>query len=86
MVMGPPDDERTRNLLALTRTTFSPSRAIIYIDPLNPPFRLANVNGSVRGLVELQEDAPSIRICEDGTCGLPTSDLGEARRVLGRMP
>lgn len=73
-------------LLPLIRSTFIPNRVLLHFDPANPPFGVANVNGSVRSLVEeLEKQAgikENIRICENFTCGMPIESEEELKERL----
>ena len=80
--MGPIADDRTRAFLDLVHGYYNPAQVVIHIDPSNPPKRLAMVNDAVKALLEVKEDAPSLRICEGGVCGLPITDFTEARLAV----
>ncbi|PIL27795.1 hypothetical protein GSI_10948 [Ganoderma sinense ZZ0214-1] len=73
-------------LLSLIRSTFIPNRVLLHFNPSNPPFGIANVNGSVRSLVEevqkRKDVKENVRICENFTCGLPIEDAEELKKRL----
>ncbi len=80
--MGAPQDDRTKALLSLVWASYHPAQVVIYIDPANPPRRLAEVNETIKALLDVKEDVPSLRVCEGGVCGLPILELEEARQAL----
>lgn len=82
IVMGRRTDEVTRTILQVVRETYSPAQMTIFIDPEQPSMRLAEVNETVRALLDVQETVPSVRICEGGVCGLPLTEMDEIRRKL----
>lgn len=82
--MGTREDERTQALLKLVREAYTPAQVVIFIDPAKPPESLAKLNDTFKALLDVEEDVPSVRICEGGVCGLPVTDLVEVRRALGR--
>ena len=76
-------------LLKRIRGSFIPNRVLIHIDPFNPPRGLAQMNASLRSLVEELEAKGSggavkenVRICENFTCGLPIEDVAELEEKL----
>ncbi|RDX46148.1 hypothetical protein OH76DRAFT_1407279 [Lentinus brumalis] len=76
-------------LLKLIRSTFIPNRVLIHLDPTNPPRKLAELNSSLRSLVqELDKKGPgaelkeNVRICENFACGLPIEDTEELKKRL----
>jgi len=79
-------------LQAIHGTRYIPNKVVIQIDPENPPSELARYNSVVEGVLEgLERDKAdgkevkeSLRICRDFACGLPITDLEQARKeVLG---
>ncbi|KAI1788099.1 hypothetical protein LXA43DRAFT_1161917, partial [Ganoderma leucocontextum] len=76
--------------LGLIRSTFIPNRVLLHFDPGNPPFGVANFNGSVRSLVEELEERgdvkENVRICENFTCGLPIETEEELKKRLPPLP
>lgn len=70
----------TRGMLNLIQTSFIPNKVLIRIDPNYPPKALAELNDTVKALLEEKE--PALRICEGGTCGMPIKDLELARKAL----
>nr|XP_019009574.1 cold-induced thioredoxin domain-containing protein [Kwoniella pini CBS 10737]OCF48355.1 cold-induced thioredoxin domain-containing protein [Kwoniella pini CBS 10737] len=87
IIIGSPSDNKTTQLLQVIRSTYSPNQVIIQIDPSNPPYGLGKLNDVVKSLVDNieagKEDEVSLRICENGSCGLPVKDLEEAKKLLG---
>ena len=77
-------------LLSLIRSTFVPNRVLLHFNPSNPPFGIANVNGSVRSLVEdlgkRKDVNENVRICENFTCGMPIEDVEELKKRLSLPP
>ncbi len=77
-------------LLPLIRSTFIPNRVLLHFDPANPPFGIANVNGSVRNLVQEREERgkveENVRICENFTCGMPIESEEELKKRLPLLP
>jgi uncharacterized protein YyaL (SSP411 family) len=82
--MGSHEDDRTKALLGLVREKYAPAQVVIYIDPTIPPRRLATANETVKALLDVKEDVPSLRVCEGGFCGVPIFDIEEARQALRR--
>ena len=67
------------------REGYSPGQVIIHLDRSRKLDGLAEMNGTVKALLEGKEDEEScLRVCEGGVCGLPVASLEEARRVLGQ--
>ena len=77
-------------LQAIHGTRYIPNKVVIQIDPENPPLDLARYNSVVKGILEgMERDnadgkevKESLRICRDFACGLPITDLGEARKEV----
>lgn len=80
MITGAADDEQTVALLRLVNSVYMANKVVIRIDPAHPPKGLAELNETVKSL--LDESKASLRICEGGTCGLPITDLAEAERAI----
>ncbi len=66
---------------------------LIHLDPANPPRKLAELNSSLRSLVqELDKKGPgaelkeNVRICENFACGLPIEDTEELKKRLPLIP
>lgn len=59
-----------------------PNKVVIHLDLENPPKKLAELNETVKALLEARDNTPALRVCEGGVCGMPVKDLGEARKVV----
>jgi hypothetical protein len=77
-------------LQAVNEIKYIPNKIVIQIDPENPPTELARYNSVVKGILEgMERDKAagkeikeSLRICRDFACGLPFTDLEEARKEV----
>ncbi|WVW79178.1 hypothetical protein I302_101144 [Kwoniella bestiolae CBS 10118] len=83
IIIGSPSDPLTRRYLNLVHTIYAPYQVIIHIDPSHPPKALAEENDVIKSLIQGMINEVSLRICENGTCGLPIKDIEEAKKVLG---
>ncbi|WWC91430.1 uncharacterized protein L201_006376 [Kwoniella dendrophila CBS 6074] len=89
IIIGQPSNPKTQELLSLARSVYAPNQVLIQIDPSNPPNGFAEMNDVIKSLIEPiiagKEDKNhiSLRICENGSCGLPVKDVEQAREVLG---
>ncbi|KAK6904460.1 hypothetical protein I203_105273 [Kwoniella mangroviensis CBS 8507] len=83
IIIGSPDNPLTQQFLHLVHTIYAPNQVLLLIDPSHPPSALAEHNGVVKSLIEGDPTEVTLRICENGTCGLPIKDVEEAKKVLG---
>ncbi|OCH88385.1 hypothetical protein OBBRIDRAFT_734556 [Obba rivulosa] len=89
LVVTEPSAAEAAPFLKVIRSRFIPHRVLIHLDPAHPPRKLAKENATLRALivdVEKNVDGkaarPSVRICENFTCGLPIEDVAEVEKVL----
>ena len=74
------EDEATSKFLHAIHGVFLPNRVLIRLAPSAPPRELARWNGTLRALVDGLPDAePSVRVCENLTCGRPIYDPAELK-------
>jgi hypothetical protein len=78
VILGPPEDERTRALAARARTLLGPEEAVVVVDPAAPPIWLARDWLEGR---ELVGGAPTAYVCRGRVCSLPATHP-DALRLL----
>ncbi|WWC64299.1 uncharacterized protein I303_106909 [Kwoniella dejecticola CBS 10117] len=87
ILIGSSSDPMTADLLRLIRSMYAPNQVLIHMDPSNPPTGLAKINAVVKSLIASieagKEEGVSLRICENGTCGIPVRNIVEAKKLLG---
>jgi uncharacterized protein YyaL (SSP411 family) len=76
-IVGPPDDEATRALIAVATTGFRPNLVLaISPDPSAPAVPLLEGRDQIDG-------QPTAYVCRDFTCRLPATDPAALREQLG---
>ncbi|EMD34674.1 hypothetical protein CERSUDRAFT_86096 [Gelatoporia subvermispora B] len=88
-IVTKPSYSEAASFLKAVHSRFIPQRVLIHLDPEHPPRELAEVNATLRALIEDVDtnkdgDAKraSVRVCENFACGLPVEDLEEVEKML----
>lgn len=83
IVSGPRDHPKTQELLRVIRSVYAPNKVVIQLDTSHPPSGLVELDSVLGFLVkEIQNEEPSLRICEGGSCHLPIFDVEKAREAV----
>lgn len=81
-VVGKPDDARLKEIKESLFQLFLPNKVLAMGMPgsFDDPKRLPILQGKV-----IQQDKPTIYVCEDKICKLPTTDLEKAKTLLNNF-
>jgi hypothetical protein len=85
IISGNEKDETVKGMKELVGRMYMPNTVIIRINPSKVPTKLAELNGTVKALIDGKvgkEEKGGMRVCEGGVCGTGIYDLEEARKIL----
>nr|ODN92873.1 cold-induced thioredoxin domain-containing protein [Cryptococcus depauperatus CBS 7855] len=88
IIIGAREEHTTQEFFRLVWQKYYPNQVLIHIDPGNLPMALAERNTVVKALVQDiqngKEVGSSLRLCQQGSCGLPVREASDAAEILGQ--
>ncbi len=81
VIVGDPNRELTRAFLRKLRTSFLPHTIVLLVDSEATREALAKYFPAVREMREIG-DQPTVYVCQDYTCQLPTNDVSKFNELL----
>jgi uncharacterized protein len=82
VVVGEPEAEDTRLMLAALRRPFAPQRVVLFVPHGEEASPLARVAPALANLRMIQGKATAY-VCRDGSCAAPTTDVKAALSLVG---
>lgn len=79
IVAGELSTMKTKNIIAELNRHFIPNKVVILVDATNPDYNLSFDYLKSYSMIDSQ---PTIYVCKNQTCSLPTTDINEALKLL----